>query len=446
MATGTLTDRALRALKPGKWVADTATKGAGSLQARRTTHGVTLYHRYPTPGGKSVRLPIGAFDPAGRDGLSLAQARARVGELSKRFTAGTRDLRAALTADAAETKRALLEAERAAVAEAMRERGTLGMLLGLYADDLKSRDKPSWRGVRNTCLLHVRDAHPVLWNTPAANVTIDDLIALLSPLIRAKKLREAAKLRSHIRAAFRSAIRARQDPQGVPAMRALGLTSDPAATLATIEGASNARDRALSVAELRAYWHRIAKMPGPAGAALRFHLLTGAQRVEQLARLTVANYDSDSQTVRLRDPKGRRKVARIHDVPLIPEAIAAMQAMRGAAGPYLQTVTQGATPAAYATLRPHLRTVVDAMAAAGELEKGRFTLGDLRRTVETRLAGLGISSDTRAQLQSHGLGGIQARHYDRHDYLPEKLAALEALHRLATGTVAKVTTLRRAKA
>jgi hypothetical protein len=30
-------------------------------------------------------------------------------------------------------------------------------------------------------------------------------------------------------------------------------------------------------------------------------------------------------------------------------------------------------------------------------------------------------------LQSHGLTGVQARHYDAHDYMPEKRAALELL-------------------
>jgi len=36
-----------------------------------------------------------------------------------------------------------------------------------------------------------------------------------------------------------------------------------------------------------------------------------------------------------------------------------------------------------------------------------FQLRDLRRTAETMLASLKVSSDVRAQLQSHGLGGIQ---------------------------------------
>ena len=53
-----------------------------------------------------------------------------------------------------------------------------------------------------------------------------------------------------------------------------------------------------------------------------------------------------------------------------------------------------------------------------------FDLRDIRRTVETMLASLGVSRDIRAQLLSHGISGVQAQHYDRHDYLEEKRATL----------------------
>jgi len=79
------------------------------------------------------------------------------------------------------------------------------------------------------------------------------------------------------------------------------------------------------------------------------------------------------------------------------------------------------------------------MGEAAELERGPFSLRDLRRTAETHMAALGISSDVRAQIQSHGLGGIQQRHYDRHDYLPEKRAAIELWVQRMTGKAAKVT-------
>jgi hypothetical protein len=51
--------------------------------------------------------------------------------------------------------------------------------------------------------------------------------------------------------------------------------------------------------------------------------------------------------------------------------------------------------------------IARAMRAAGELERGPFSMRDLRRTAETRMAALAVSSDVCAQIQSHGLGGIQ---------------------------------------
>ena len=38
-----------------------------------------------------------------------------------------------------------------------------------------------------------------------------------------------------------------------------------------------------------------------------------------------------------------------------------------------------------------------------------------------------MSRDIRSQVQSHGLGGVQQRHYDRHEYFDEKRATLELL-------------------
>jgi integrase len=124
-----------------------------------------------------------------------------------------------------------------------------------------------------------------------------------------------------------------------------------------------------------------------------------------------------------------------------------MHAMQGGlAGPHLFTLTSGASGTDYSGLFKRVGAIVDAMLAADELPGGRFTVGDLRRTVETRLADAGVSIETRARLQSHGLGGVQARYYNMHDYLVETRAALETLHRLLTGSGAKVLPMRRSKA
>ena len=66
------------------------------------------------------------------------------------------------------------------------------------------------------------------------------------------------------------------------------------------------------------------------------------------------------------------------------------------------------------------------------LKREDFELRDLRRTTETMLAALKVPSDVRAQLLSHGLGGVQNRHYDHHDYAVEKKQALERWSRHLT--------------
>jgi hypothetical protein len=56
-----------------------------------------------------------------------------------------------------------------------------------------------------------------------------------------------------------------------------------------------------------------------------------------------------------------------------------------------------------------------------------FQLKRIRSGVETMLAAQGVSREVRGHLQSHGLTGVQARHYDGHDYMHEKGRALEIL-------------------
>ena len=51
----------------------------------------------------------------------------------------------------------------------------------------------------------------------------------------------------------------------------------------------------------------------------------------------------------------------------------------------------------------------------------------LRSGIETAPASLGIGREIRAQVQSHGLGRVQDRHHDDHDYMVEKRVALQAL-------------------
>ena len=439
-----ITVRALETLAPGKWLSEAGNRNEGALRAKGGPNGARFYFRYRNSSGTYDDLPLGKFDARGRDGLSLVEARGRAGELVRRYRAGDSDLRLAIEAERREGEHALAAKVRASAAADARRAASLGVLLGAYVKQLDRDGKSSAGAVLRALERHVRDPWPKLWATPADDVGMEDLLAVIARVSDAGKLTEARKLRAYLLAAYKAAVRARQDARGHPALRELRISSNPARDLAAIDGGTAARERALSLAEIRAYWRRIKALPDPAGALLRFHLLTGAQRIEQLARLQVGDIDADAGTMRLRDGKGRRKSPRLHDVPLLADALAALQAMAPErAGSFVFTVTAGSSGAAYSTVLHRLRDVVAAMQEAGELDKGAFTVGDLRRTVETRLAAEGISTEIRAQLQSHGLGGVQARHYDRHDYLSEKRAALQTLLRLLEGTAATITPIRR---
>jgi hypothetical protein len=54
-----------------------------------------------------------------------------------------------------------------------------------------------------------------------------------------------------------------------------------------------------------------------------------------------------------------------------------------------------------------------------------WRIHDLRRTTQTRLAGLGVSRDVVGRILNHGISAID-RAYDHHDYRDEKQRALQS--------------------
>ncbi len=443
---GMLTAKGLAALPVGEWASDPAPRGAGCLDVRKLTGGqLRFYYRYTKANGQRDRLLIGT-------GLALTAARDAAAALSRRYQAGDRDLRDAIAAEAAAAERAKAEA----LAELTRRSGaTLGALMVAYAQSLEDAGKVSAAATRASIKRHIEDPWPSLWARPASELELDDLLPILSRLVRAKKLREGGKIRSYLRAAYAAAIAAKQDAAAPDALRVLNVSRNPARDLATLDS-GQPRDRVLSVAELRAYWRRIEALPGRQGALLRFHLLTGGQRIAQLMRLKWSDHDHDMDTgtgsVRLLDIKGRRRVPRVHLVPLLPLMAADLATLRGdddndddddnGAKPHLFSLTAGKAPATYDEFRGIMDPVVASMVVAGELTSP-FTPGDLRRTVETRLAALGLSEEVRGHLQSHGLSGVQKRHYNFFEYDAEKRAAVESLYELLTGAGATVVPMRK---
>ncbi len=429
-----LTDKECQKRATGKevWKSDGGARGGGNLWFRISRTGTrTFYFRYTGTDGERARLPLGEYDATGRAGLTLAKAREVAGEHSKLYRSGIKDVREHLARDEKARERARKDAEAAArQAEVESKRGTLGALLDGYLTHLERRGKRSVREARYAFENHVRQPFPELCERKANSIKAGELRQVLARLTDAGKGRQAGKTRAYIRAAFAAAIGAEHDPTAPAALLGFGLEGNPADVLPALSQFNKEGDRHLSETELRAYLAALDALPSRmTRAALRLALLLGGQRASQLLRVSALDVNLDAGTITLRDGKGRRKQDRLHVLPMPPSASVIVAGLLeiNATAPSLFS-TNGRNVTRLETLSESVHRISAALFAAGAT-RAPFSLRDIRRTCETMLARMGISSDLRAQILSHGLGGVQQKHYDRHDYHAEKSAALLAWER-----------------
>jgi integrase len=406
------------------WLTDPAARGQGRFTIRCTPSGARVcMYRYTLADGTRDIVKVADYDPRGVVGMTLHDAREKAGELA-RLAAGGKDLRALF----AEKDQAKVVAEHeAAVAKRKAERGSLRALFKAYVTTLEGRE--SHYDAQSIFKLHVVGPFPELVARPAAQVTAEQLRDVLARLIDAGKGRTAGKLRAYLRAAYSMAMRAGLDPTLPEALTAFDVQANPADRLPSLAQFSKALDRTLTLPELRAFWRRlVGSEDSPARDALMACLFLGGQRPTQLLRVTAQQIDITGKTITLLDPKGRNRHAspRRHVLPMHDDLVPLIERRVEQASAFDTPLfsTHGRVPLRKETVAALVEDIEVAMCGADELERGQFSLRDLRRTAETHMAALGVPSDVRAQIQSHGLGGIQARHYDRHDYMPEKRTAI----------------------
>lgn len=215
----------------------------------------------------------------------------------------------------------------------------------------------------------------------------------------------------------------------------------------------NPRQRVLDDDELLAFLRATARMGYPAGPALRLILLTACrlgeivearwQEVHPELRRVLRQAKSSNQGVDwaelddkwklLTIPEQRYKTGQTHLVPLSYDACRILESLP-INGAFLFSINGkspfwlGSKHKAHLdrrmtrTLRALARTRDD---DASEVTLARFVTHDLRRTARTGLASLGVSEVVAETTLGHARSGI-AGTYDRHKYLEEVRAALEA--------------------
>lgn len=141
-------------------------------------------------------------------------------------------------------------------------------------------------------------------------------------------------------------------------LKTFAVTFNPAAQTWRSPQFDRADKRPLSQAEMKAYWKLIVDRPGIESAALRLHLLTGGQRIEQFIRLKWADVGNDAIT--LFDGKcWPSQGARPHHVPLVSLAATELKQLERE-GEYVFSTTKGKKPISARTLTGWAHAIVGA--------------------------------------------------------------------------------------
>lgn len=398
--------------KTQAFLRDTETQGLG---VRATKGAKAFIFQSKLKDGSTIRSTIGDIRT-----WSLDSAKEEARRLQRLIDQGTdpRELELAKVQAKAEAKRAK---EAAQLEAENRSRYTLQALCSAYSDHLEAKGKAgSARQARSIFKCHVFEAAPKIADLPANEITAHQVAALVRKVMEQDKTRAAGVLRSYLSAAFNAARKAPFDATLPSSLIAYGVESNPVEPIATIP--VNRGERTLNADELKTYMAALSD-ESIADLALQLALFAGGQRMAQLLRAKVSDYDQETETLRLWDKKGRRTTPREHLLPLAPKGAAIVEkllAMAKKKKSDLLFSSNGTTPMVETTPGKRVFSICQVMGCEA------FDLRDIRRTSETMMAGMGVSKDVRAQLLSHGLSGVQAAHYDRYEYITEKRNALEA--------------------
>ena len=183
------------------------------------------------------------------------------------------------------------------------------------------------------------------------------------------------------------------------------------------------RDRVLSDDELTQVWNAAEKIDWPFGRLVQLLILTG-QRRDEVARMRWSEIDENAKAWTI--PATRRKNAKDQIVPLSEaalEIIRKLPRIKSSAG-FVFTTTGTSPISGYSKYKIRL----DDSIRKDDGEVAPWRLHDLRRTLATGLQRLGVRLEVTESVLGHvsgsrsGIVGI----YQRHEWGPEKRAALDA--------------------
>jgi integrase len=384
--TVSFTHRSIEALRPADAPYRVSDQRCIGLAVRVAPSGIKTWDlAYRIRGsGKVRRVSLGRVAD-----VNLEKARERANELTSAARAG-RDL--------------IVEEEESRAAAASRL--TVEKLIELYVRRRVTRRLRTAKEIES----RLRRALTPMLHRYADDIRRRDIRELLDAVADRGIEREAEKRRQTVGAMFRWALS--QDIVETDATAGLK-AYDP----------GTPRDRVLTVGEIEALWKWLDSdaLPSEPADIMKLELLTGA-RCGEISGLCAEEIDRDEWTWTL--PAARSKKKRPRVTPLVGLARQIIEARVSAiqVGPLFTAETGAVLTAA------HIGHYL--LARRNKLPIGKFTTHDLRRTVATMLAEMGIALDLIAAVVGHEAGGKETRtlvrHYVRTDLIERKVHVLRS--------------------
>lgn len=425
-----LTDRIIRELEPGL-TERTVREGAGFGVRIRPTGRKSFTFIYDFA-GKRRRLDLGEYPET-----TLPQARTRHAEARALLGKGIdpADHRQAETAiQQAEQQR---ELDRIAAEQAQREAEARRVTVAEWADRyIEQYAKPRKKSWPEDDRLLRREVLPVLGDRKLDTIKRADIIALMEG-IKARLRREAEtgineatgrKARSGMTGTTANRVHAVLSKMLGYALESELIEHNPAQGIKSAKVREVSRERTLTDSELAWVWQTLSGDLAGLGFgrdvadALLLMLATGQRKAEILSlRFDMIHDGTASWT------SAQMKSSKRHSIPLPPLARDIIERRRAisldpsgfvfpsARNPDAPMRPESPNHGVYDLFNGRHDGTAPPMAA--------WTPHDLRRTVATNLARMGISRTVIDRIQAHADGSI-AGVYDRHDYMTETSDAL----------------------
>ncbi|WP_263081275.1 integrase family protein [Endozoicomonas sp. Mp262] len=411
-------------------------RGDGTLLFEKRNSGtIEAYYRY-THQGKEAKIKIGQYQTA-RDGhgYSLAECRNKAQNLARLRRECGEDLKTYLTAQETIREQQQAEEKRRQAIEA--SRGSFKELIDAYVSDQEQQEKESANQTRQALKLNVITAYPEIAAKKARDVTKDDIVTILRAIHNRGAEVESVRVRAILHACFNFGIKGDYDPTSISDKR-FYIENNPVTGTKKNTRAAKVGERVLSHEEVKLLWetirdtHRVGFI---LGSFIRFMLATAGQRPKQLLRARWEDYDFQRHCVTLIDRKEGNGTIKIHVVPLSQRALTILEEVRSYTGSYPGPFCSGSKgragknkgkliPYSLCSLKNgytrYNKQLAEKFKSQGLPAPQPFTARDIRRTVKNILIDAGVNREQRNLLQSHAQTGIDIKHYDRHEHLPEK--------------------------